>query len=260
MADTTNAILLSFDAEEFDLPLEHGQAIDESQQLSIGGDGLARVLDMLDERNAVATFFVTATLAHAHRPLIQRLVKRHELASHGLNHRPPTIDQLRPAKDALEQIAGLEVLGFRPARLAQLPAAAIRDAGFLYHSSENPTWIPGRYNNFFRPRTPHLEHGILAIPASVTPLVRFPLFWLTFKNAPRWLTRLATRAVLARDGHAALYFHPWEYCDLKGWHLPRTIAGNCGQHLTTQMHDHLAWLANRATFHRYDDFAKAFGR
>ena len=38
-------ILLTFDVEEFDLPLEYGQAISLEQQLEIGKKGLDEIAD-----------------------------------------------------------------------------------------------------------------------------------------------------------------------------------------------------------------------
>ncbi len=70
------------------------------------------------------------------------------------------------------------------ARLQKVPDREIEAAGYTYNSSMNPTYLPGRYNNFFQPRTPYYSNQLLNIPVSVTPLLRFPLFWLSFKTCP----------------------------------------------------------------------------
>ena len=63
-------------------------------------------------------------------------------------------------------------------------------AGYTYNSSINPTYLPGRYNNFDKPRTYYKQDGVWQIPASVSPLIRFPLFWLSFHNLPLWIYKL----------------------------------------------------------------------
>ena len=61
------------------------------------------------------------------------------------------------------------------------------------------------------------------MPASVTPLLRLPLFWLSFKNLPGWLIRPASAWTLRADGYLVLYFHPWEFADLSPYPLPRYV-------------------------------------
>jgi hypothetical protein len=83
MTDTmTNAILLSFDIEEFDIPEEYGQTVPEAVKFAVSRQGLAAVLAILDELDVVATFFVTAHFADHHPEIIQQISQRHEI---GLN-------------------------------------------------------------------------------------------------------------------------------------------------------------------------------
>jgi hypothetical protein len=67
-------------------------------------------------------------------------------------------------------------------RLKEVEDREIEKAGYEYNSSMNPTYLPGRYNNFFKTRTRYYSNNLLNIPISVTPLIRFPLFWLSFKT------------------------------------------------------------------------------
>jgi peptidoglycan/xylan/chitin deacetylase (PgdA/CDA1 family) len=50
-------VLLSFDIEEFDMPLEYKGEIPFERQISISQTGLERILDILKKHNAKATFF-----------------------------------------------------------------------------------------------------------------------------------------------------------------------------------------------------------
>jgi hypothetical protein len=61
------------------------------------------------------------------------------------------------------------------------------------------------------------------VPASVLPLVRFPLFWASFHILPLPLYLAACRLLLAWDGLVTLYFHPWELADLPEKQMPRWI-------------------------------------
>jgi len=87
-------------------------------------------------------------------------------------------------------------------------------AGYAYNSSLNPVYIPGRYNNYFRKRTWFRSGALLEIPASATPFIRFPLFWLSFHNLPLWLYRRLCAVTMNKDRYLNIYFHPWEFTDL----------------------------------------------
>lgn len=257
-------VLLSFDAEEFDIPAEYGRTIGADEQLRVGGEGVRRVLGLLSRLGVRATFFTTAVFARAFPELVLRMVAEgHELASHGYAHSSWTDDDPARSRSALQEIAGVPVWGFRRPRMLPTSARRVHEAGYRYNSSENPIWLPGRYNRFFRPRraywalparpseptspepvaVPQTDR-LLHIPASATPLVRWPLFWLAFKRAPAWCTRLATRACLARDGYAALYFHPWEFCDLTadgGYGLPPRVRQPDGDRLLDRLARYIRW-------------------
>lgn len=251
------AVLLSFDAEEFDIPLEYGAQLSESEQFRIGADGLERTLLLLGELDLHATFFTTAAIA-LHRPdLIRRAAAAgHEIASHAYFHSRFEPGDIARSRDVLRQISGTDVVGFRMPRMAPVDTALLCDAGYLYDSSTNPIWLPGRYNRFFAPRRPSREDGLIRIPLSAVPMVRWPLFWLAFKNQPAWLTRLTTSAVLRADGYAALYFHPWELMHNAGFGLPAVIAKLSGQSMYEALRAHLLWLRTRCRFITYADFAR----
>ena len=55
-------ILLSFDVEEFDLPLEYNQPIALSHQLTIGHKGVQAILPILNNASLKATLFTTCLL------------------------------------------------------------------------------------------------------------------------------------------------------------------------------------------------------
>lgn len=251
--------LLSFDLEEFDIPQEFGRPVAEATQFQVTTEGLLPLLDLLDRRDVAATFFTTANYALHHVELMRRIAARHEVASHGVHHSRWTDDDLAQSRRLLAELTGQRVIGFRMPRLAPVQAQALRQAGYRYNSSLNPTWLPGRYNHFFSPRKPHWQAGVLQIPVSVTPLVRYPLFWLSVKNGPLLATRAAARWVLRADGCVNFYFHPWEFADIRNFGLPRYIARRCGGEALARLEALVLWLSSRgARFTRFDEFADAF--
>lgn len=252
--------LISFDVEEFDLPNEYGGRVPLSEQLRVGAAGWERTLDLLDAVGVQATLFITATIASAHPELLLRSAQKHEIASHGWSHSHFEPQDLSKSREVLQKLSGQEVTGFRMARLAKVDQGLIAAAGYGYNSGENPTWVPGRYNNFFRPRHARVEDTgrgeLVQIPTAVTPLVRWPLFWLSFKNVPLAVTKMATRWCLGADGVAALYFHPWELCDVKAYRLPRMVAGLDGDQYVELMREYVQWLKDKAACVSYAEYAR----
>lgn len=250
-----DSVLLSFDVEEFDIPLEYNQAIEENDQYTISHQGLIRVINILDQLELRATFFVTAQFALRYPQLIQSISKRHEIASHGFYHSSFEPDHLKKSKETIESIIGKSIYGFRMPRLKTLPSNLIREAGYSYDSSINPTYIPGRYNHFFSQRTIHFVNGICIIPTSVTPISRFPLFWISFKMIPLWLFKWFTIRNLKTDQYVTLYFHPWEFSDLKDCKLPIYVKRLAGEKLSKRLVAYLHWLKKRKTsFKTYYEF------
>ena len=95
-------------------------------------------------------------------------------------------------------------------RMAKVNYQHIKDAGYLYDSSLNPTFIPGRYNHFTSPKTIFKnENDLLIVPASVTPLLRIPLFWLTFKNTSLKYYCRQLQKCLDTYGYVNIYLHPF---------------------------------------------------
>ena len=112
----------------------------------------------------------------------------------------------------------------------------------------NPTYIPGRYNNFCKPRTAYYSNNLLNIPVSVTPLIRFPLFWLSFKNFPLWFMKIASLITLRHDKYINLYFHPWEFTDIRAFKLPGYIKNKSGKAMLERLENYIIWLKRQGKF------------
>lgn len=102
-----NKILLTFDLEEFDLPLEYNFPIDVKKQLSISAEGLDKILTLLKNHNLKATFFTTAFYAENRPQQIHQIVADgHELASHLYYHSDYCIEHIAKSKQKLEEKIG----------------------------------------------------------------------------------------------------------------------------------------------------------
>ncbi len=238
-------ILLSFDIEEFDMPFEYGKTISFADQLSISTEGTIKILALLKQHQVKATFYCTANFALNKPDVIAEIVKDgHEIASHGYYHSDFKVEHLRQSKEALEKLTGKIVSGYRMARMMPVDEKEIYQAGYTYNSSINPTFLPGRYNNFHRPRTWFYQDQVLQLPSSVTPIVRFPLFWLTFHNLPLRLIEWMCNRTYKKDGYLNLYFHPWEFTDLnqpKRFNFPKYVVKNSGELFVKRISDFILW-------------------
>jgi peptidoglycan/xylan/chitin deacetylase (PgdA/CDA1 family) len=241
-------ILLSFDVEEFEMPLEYQQVIPMQEQMEMGYKGLQATMQVIDATPVKATFFTTANFANQFPADIKALSGKHEIASHTYYHSDFLVPHLRESKEALETITGQPVYGLRMPRMRPVQMADVIAAGYQYDSSVNPTWIPGRYNNLHLSRTTYTDTGMLRLPASVSPHLRIPLFWLAFKNMPYSIFKTLTLQTLAYDGYVCLYFHPWEFIDISRYSIPGYAKRWSGEVLCERLHRLIKDLAPYGDF------------
>jgi peptidoglycan/xylan/chitin deacetylase (PgdA/CDA1 family) len=254
-------ILLSFDTEEFDVPRESGVEFSLAQGMEVSRYGTEKILDILDRNGVKATFFCTVNFAENAPDIIRRILDSgHEIASHGCDHWRPEPSDVFRAKERLEELTGKPVEGYRQPRMFPVSDDDIRRAGYLYNSSLNPCFIPGHYNHLDKPRTCFMRDGVLQIPASVTPWLRFPLFWLALHNLPLWLYKAFARRTVSRDGYLSTYFHPWEFYPL-GEHPEFKVGFVSRNHAGKEMERRLDSVINMLKaqgeeFTTYSDFAR----
>jgi peptidoglycan/xylan/chitin deacetylase (PgdA/CDA1 family) len=251
-------VLLSFDIEEFDMPLEYGKPISFQDQISVSTKGTKIILDILQENQISATFFSTVVFATNAKELIQRISQEgHELSSHGYFHSAFENKHLAESKFELEKLSGKSVTGFRMARMMPVDDGAIEAAGYKYNSSLNPVYLPGRYNNFFKSRTIFKTDSLVQLPASATPAIRIPLFWLSFHNFPLWLYKAACAQTINHDSYLNIYFHPWEFTDLTyaEYGLPKFVSKNSGDQMISRFKLWIQWMKKQGyTFSTISDF------
>lgn len=258
---TTGMILLSFDTEEFDGPREHGVDFSLEEGMKVSVVGTNRILDCLKENGVKATFFCTSNFAESAPEVLQRILDEgHEIACHGCDHWQPQASDVFRSKEIVEQLIGRTVNGYRQPRMFPVSDEDIEKAGYRYNSSLNPAFIPGRYMHLTAPRTWFMRGKVMQIPASVTPWIRFPLFWLSLHNLPESLYHMMVRRVLNHDGYFVTYFHPWEFFELKEhpeFKMPFIIRNHSGQQMLQRLDSLIKMLKKRQDeFVTYTEFVE----
>jgi polysaccharide deacetylase family protein (PEP-CTERM system associated) len=229
-------LLLSFDVEEH-------HRIEAAARLSVNAPQREHYRDRLElstrwlleelaRRMIKATFFVLGEVAQ-HQPRLVRAIHEagHEVGSHGWDHQrllgmtPESFRKdLRQSKDALEQVTGAAVVGYRAPTFSIVRSTSwaidvLAEQGFLYDSSIYPV-RHDRYGIPSAPRSPFLVRGlsttILELPLATLRILGwnvpmggggyFRLFPLPLlEHALRQLRRTCQPPV------TMLYFHPWEF-------------------------------------------------
>jgi len=249
-----NFLSLTFDVEEFDLPIEYGVNIDEDDMFNISYQGLKCVLKCLNNFKIYATFFTTAVFAECFPKILNSMLDQgHEIALHGYKHshnygtmdHNKTRSYLSTGKELIEDITGSKIFGFRAPRAIPPRYEILKDIGIKYDSSLHPTYVPGRYNNFRCSRKPFLKNGIIIIPVSVSPLLRLPYSWVWFRNMGVSYAKICTKLTLVDTNFINIYFHPWEFMDLTkheySSNIPKIITRHTGEKLDNLLEKYLLW-------------------
>ena len=229
---------MTFDIEEFDeLPV----SIEE--QFKVSYRGTLKILELIKKWNIKSTFFITANFAKRYPLLIKQISKKHEIALHGYSHSDVyskmTYEEiekrLSKAKEIIEKIINKKIRGFRAQRLQKIDFEILKKLRIKYDSSLHPTFIPWKYNNFFSKRKIHCIKGVKEIPLSVTPILRFPIFWFAFRNMPLIYSKICFKLCSINMGYVLLLFHPWEFVDLSKYNLPLYMKRNTGDKLIKKL-------------------------
>jgi polysaccharide deacetylase family protein (PEP-CTERM system associated) len=190
-----------------------------------------RLLDILDQHNHKATFFVLGWVAERYSRLIRDIAARgHEIGCHGYSHElvyDQTADRFhaetRRAKDALEDIAQQAIHGYRAASFSITAQSTwaldvLVDLGFTYDSSIFPTshdryGLPGAAAYPHRLTTPGGQE-LIEFPLSTIKLLGYRLPVAGggyFRLYPYAFTRGALRRINHKDRQPfVFYLHPWE--------------------------------------------------
>ena len=188
---------------------------------------IERLLEVLADHDARATFFTLGWIAERYPQTIRRIVDAgHELASHGYGHerangltREKFQEDIHRAKAILEDTAGVAVIGYRAPSFSigrdNLWAFdCLLEAGYRYSSSVYPV----QHDHYGMPEAPRFafraRDGLVEIPITTMRVLGRNLpagGGGYFRLAPYELSRWAIRRVNEVERQAAIfYFHPWE--------------------------------------------------
>jgi polysaccharide deacetylase family protein (PEP-CTERM system associated) len=238
-------VILSFDVEEhFRIEAAAGIRVDPGLKACYHTrleSSTRWLLGQLGKCGVRATFFVLGKIARDHPDLVRAIHRDgHEVGSHGWGHE--RVHRLSPAqfrrdvrwsKDALEQVTGEAVLGYRAPTFSIMRQTAwaldvLVEQGLRYDSSIYPVWHD-RYGVPDAPRTPFLARGachtILELPLATLRLLGMNVpvgGGGYFRLLPRFLMEAALQERVGGQGHrraatavTMLYFHPWEFDPLQ---------------------------------------------
>jgi polysaccharide deacetylase family protein (PEP-CTERM system associated) len=189
---------------------------------------VARLLDLLAERDAHATFFVLGDVARRQPAIVRRIAAAgHEIASHGdMHHKVATQSRAELRADVarslavLSDLASREVTGYRAPYFLTTPAElwvvdVLAELGVRYDASYVPLrWMP--YLGRSAPRAPYRHpSGVWEFPLPIAeayggwnlpyagggPMLRF----VPYRIMQRFLAEYGDTT-----GPAVVYVHPWE--------------------------------------------------
>ncbi len=185
-----------------------------------------KALDLLDQFNTKATFFVLGWIAEQNPKLVREIVRRgHEVASRGFYHRSlknltseEFREDVRKANRVLEEAGGQKVIGYRSAEKLnyekdQWILDILAEESLLYDAS----FLPGRKDpKAKRPAHQHHSGGkiIWEFPYSTmdTGVGLLPISGGNYlRQIPHTLMRHAVEKWHAQtEAPFVLYFHVWE--------------------------------------------------
>ena len=234
MAATTGIVnAMSVDVEDYYQVSAFDRVVDRSSWEGRESRVVAnthRLLDLFDEAETRATFFVLGWIAERHPELVRSIVSRgHELASHGYGHEliynltPEQFrDDVRRAKAVLEHAGGVPVLGYRAPSYSVVEQSlwaldVLVEEGHVYDASI----FPIRHDRYGIPDAPRHVHIRTVSAGSIVEMPVATVRWAGmnlpvggggyFRLLPYAFTRWGfTRLNTVEKRPAMFYLHPWE--------------------------------------------------
>jgi hypothetical protein len=99
---------------------------------------------------------------------------------------------------------------------------------FKFDSSIHSAYLPGYYNNKKEPLKPFMIGKITEIPATGSYKHRLPIAWIFFRNLPLIYTEIIIKGLIKKGITPVLYFHSWEFFEIKNKKAPYHLRRNTG--------------------------------
>jgi polysaccharide deacetylase family protein (PEP-CTERM system associated) len=189
-----------------------------------------RLLALFDESGVRATFFVLGWVAARFPALVRRIADaRHEIASHGYAHRlvyeqnrDEFREDVRSAKDLLEDTSGVAVYGYRAPSYSITGRSlwaldVLIEEGYRYDTSI----FPIHHDRYGIPGAPRHVHVLKRASGSIVEVPGSTVRWGSvnlpiagggyFRLLPYWWTRRGIARLNRLERQPAIfYLHPWE--------------------------------------------------
>jgi len=213
-----------------------GKAKDKVEHISVS---FSKTLDLIEEFNAGATFFIVGEIAERHPEILDDIIDhQHEVAFHGYHHEPLWIldaDVLRKEIEKYDSlvrsITGEKCIGFRAPSYSMDSRTSwaldvLEEQGYVYDSSVFPLktplyGVPGAPVTPYHPSSNDITQRdgcrrLIEFPALIYPILglRVPAsggFYL--RLLPFQVIDRAIRKMNEHGFPAVLSIHPWELDD-----------------------------------------------
>jgi polysaccharide deacetylase family protein (PEP-CTERM system associated) len=202
-------------------PFDDPQALDRFEcRLPWATD---RTLELCEELGATATWFCLVDQARRHPDVLRRIAKQgHRIGLHGCTHRRVYLSdratfrrELETGRKALEDLAGVPVVGFRAPEWSLREGAVdywqeVQSTGFRYDSSRAPLAVLGSTD--WSRRAHLLQEGFWECPPPVAGLgpATIPLWGWGLRLLPEWWLRSRLWKLARQEAGTPLVLHPWE--------------------------------------------------
>ncbi len=251
--------------------------------------GIKRILEVLDNKDLKAMFFVAGKFAEDNRGIIKEIhLRGHEIGCHGYSHGLDVSEnfvdigfdeqyrRLHKSSEILKEITGKDVKAFRApyAKANHITIKTLEKLGYEIDSSVTSMRFDfgmGVSNNikaFFAPRKPYFpsrdnifkkgDCGVLEIPISAffIPLTMSALRTFGLKKV-RYLFNMSTRFF----DPVVFYLHPWEVMaqdEIQLWEgLPKRHTKNRGGKALSEINMFLDHVGKRSDFILFRDVLKS---
>lgn len=242
---------------------------------------IEHVLNLLDEYDIKATFFMVGEIAEKFPHVIERICgKGHELAFHGYHHKPlwkSNSEELKSDIMKFNSLMNKKCLGFRAPWFSlnnrtKWALEVLENANFIYDSSIFPTKTPlygvweapvNPYRPSYEDVTRENENGKLL----EFPLFVYSLFGLKIPMAGGFYLRffpisMIERAVKRANEHgtpAVIYIHNWELDPETSKLKPRSFVSPMIYYNVKGTERRVRHLLNHFRFISFQDYIKEHG-
>lgn len=224
-----NLNALTIDVEEWYQTVFFNKAGYKNDMVTDLAKNIDEILELLEEYNIKATFFIVGLVAEKYPDLVKRIKNGgHEIGSHGYSHnliyelsKEQFAEEAKKSTDIIEGIIKDKIIGYRASTWSITSRMTwaidvLESLGFKYDSSIYPKSF--NFNNSYKRFPFEIKKGFIEFPPSTS---RFLMLNLPFAggifmrfNRPGYIYNGISK-VNKMGFPALIYFHSWEFSNDK---------------------------------------------